>query len=305
LKPLSKEINQTYLKRLNTVFVYIENNLHKEINLEDLSSVSYFSKFHFIRLFTSLIGETPFEYIKRLRLEKAAVHLKVYKSKKIQEIAFFAGYSDVSVFSRTFAAYYKVSPTKWRKHHTENSNISQTTSETSEYLCSKLKNKKKMEQLLNSEVKIMPNTQVAFIRHIGDYSKLGNEYVLLLDKLYNWASRQNLNFSSLMPLIIHHDDPSLTPSERQRTSVCLTIPQQTEVKAEGEIGLMEVAGGKHLVARFLLRPEEIYLAWDWIYAVWFPTSSYQPGDDIPYQLYPEPFKDGKLTIDFCIPVKPI
>lgn len=49
---------------------------HRAINLPK----SLFSKYHFSRIFEAMVGETPFEFIKRLRLEKAATLLRFYQA---------------------------------------------------------------------------------------------------------------------------------------------------------------------------------------------------------------------------------
>lgn len=49
-----------YRFRINKAQDYIERNLEKQISLEELAEVANFSKFHFNRIFKSLVGETPF-----------------------------------------------------------------------------------------------------------------------------------------------------------------------------------------------------------------------------------------------------
>src|SRR5690554_2169515 len=60
-----------YIERLNKVFDYIDENIDAQLNLDDLAKVSHFSKFHFSRIFSALVGETPFKFIQRIRLERA------------------------------------------------------------------------------------------------------------------------------------------------------------------------------------------------------------------------------------------
>jgi AraC family transcriptional regulator len=62
-----------YAARINTVIDYIERNLGKKLTLDELASVAKFSKFHFLRIFNAFNGETLFQFIQRLRLEKSAL----------------------------------------------------------------------------------------------------------------------------------------------------------------------------------------------------------------------------------------
>lgn len=289
-----------YKSRLNKVFEFIENNIDKEITLDSLASASNFSKFHFSRLFSALVGESPFEFIHRTRLERASILLKLQNS-KVSEIASKCGFEDITIFSRAFKKHFYCSPTEWRKFKTKNSNKSQLAQRTAEYFCSDLK-PYNMEQLISAEVKQLPTISVAYIRHTGPYSKMEAVYDKLVKRLIAWASENGIaKKSELQTVIIHHDDPTVTPDEKQRTSICITVPPDTKVS--GEIGKMEIRSGKYLAARFVLEANEIENAWRWIYGTWFPESGYQPGDTIPYQFYPVPPENGKLTIEFRVPVK--
>jgi AraC family transcriptional regulator len=75
---------------------------------------------------------------------------------------------------------------------------------------------------------------------------------------------------------------------------------------DGEIGKMEIEGGKYAFARFELGNTEYEEAWNWIYSQWLPTSGYMPDDRICFELYPKPDGDpteGKCLVDICIPIK--
>lgn len=84
-------------------------------------------------------------------------------------------------------------------------------------------------------------------------------------------------------------------------NVCITVPEDTEVN--GSIGKTTIPYGKYYVAKFKLKPQEIPMAWNWIYGEGIPSIGYHPIEGIPYQVYPEPPKEGILTIVFCIFVK--
>ena len=96
------EIKNEYRKRINKAFDYIENNISKQISLEELADVANFSKYHFHRIFASYTGEPPAQFINRLRLEKAAMMLVMNKNDNISDIAEKTGFSDLSIFSRNF-----------------------------------------------------------------------------------------------------------------------------------------------------------------------------------------------------------
>lgn len=50
-------------KRIVQAKLYIDNHYANNIDLNDISDEAYFSKFHFIRLFKSIYGKTPHQYL--------------------------------------------------------------------------------------------------------------------------------------------------------------------------------------------------------------------------------------------------
>ena len=157
------------------------------------------------------------------------------------------------------------------------------------------------------EVKEVPELQVAYVRHIGPYQGDNQLFENLFEKLMIWAGpRGLLRFPETQLLSVYHDDPDITPADKQRTSVCLTVPPDTQV--DGEIGKMVVPGGKFAVARFEINVDQYAAAWDAFMGGWFPESGYQPDDRLCYELYqndPKQHPEGKHIFDICLPVKPL
>ncbi|NCB25391.1 MAG: AraC family transcriptional regulator, partial [Bacteroidia bacterium] len=89
-----KDLNSEYIFRINRTIDYIESNIENPMTLEELATVANFSKFHFSRLFQSIVGETPFQFILRVRLEKAATFILNNNNESISEIAYKCGFSD-------------------------------------------------------------------------------------------------------------------------------------------------------------------------------------------------------------------
>jgi len=95
-----------YITRINRVMEYIEHQINHQINLDSMAQIAHFSPFHFHRIFTVLVGETPANFLQRIRIEKTAQQLKDYPDKTISDIAFDCGFSSVSLFSRTFRKHF-------------------------------------------------------------------------------------------------------------------------------------------------------------------------------------------------------
>lgn len=95
---LNYNISTEYLHRIHIVQDYIESHLKEPILLDDLTTISGFSKYHFHRIFKSLIGEPLSHYINRIKLEKAAFLLIHRKDMTITNVAYHSGYTDSAVF---------------------------------------------------------------------------------------------------------------------------------------------------------------------------------------------------------------
>jgi len=310
----NQHIENEYKARIFRAIDYIELNIDKQFTLEELAQVANFSKFHFHRIFHGLTCETPFQFILRIRLEKAAYLMLADQKKSITEIAYQCGFTDISIFSRNFKLYFKVPASKFRKEKQQNSNLSQADSNNQQerhkaflYFCSDsrtIKWRTTMKLNKSVEVKELPKMTVAYIRHIGPYKGDEKLFEKLWNKLFSWAGpRGLLNGGDFKSLIIYHDDPNLTAENKLRMSVCVTVPQETKV--DDEIGKMEIDAAKYLVARFEVAAHEFQQAWEWVYGEWFPSSGYQPDDKPCFEMYPEEPKNGKFVVDICVPVKPL
>jgi AraC family transcriptional regulator len=310
----TKTVYSEYIARINKTFDYIESNLEKSMTLEELAAMANFSKFHFNRIFHSMVGETPFQFILRVRIERAATLILINKKESISEIAQKCGFSDLSIFSRNFRNYFQMSASQYRTSKTQNSNLSQQESnqhQTAEgpiqYFCPELKTLKwRTNMKLNKSVEVqeLPKMTVAYIRHIGPYQGDDKLFESIWNRLFSWAGPRGLiGGEDFKSLVIYHDDPNVTNDDKLRMSVCITVPPET--KTEGEIGKMEIEAAKYVVARFELTAQDFQQAWEWVYGQWFPSSGYQPDDKPCFEMYPEEPKDGKFIVDICVPVKPI
>jgi len=103
-----------YRNNIQNSIDYIENNLSEKIELNSLAKRSYFSQFHFHRLFHKFVGESIMDYVRKRRLSEAAKDLKV-TDLKINEIALFYQFNSQESFSRAFKKNYGITPREYRK----------------------------------------------------------------------------------------------------------------------------------------------------------------------------------------------
>ena len=104
-----------YKNRINRVIDYINANLKQPLSLDVLAGVASFSSFHFHRIFRAMTDETLSDFVKRLRLEKAANMLAVNPRASVTAVAFECGFSSSASFARSFKERFGCSATEWRK----------------------------------------------------------------------------------------------------------------------------------------------------------------------------------------------
>ncbi|NLF43924.1 MAG: AraC family transcriptional regulator [Bacteroidales bacterium] len=302
-----------YISRINKSLDFMEANLQNQITLEDLAGAANFSKFHFSRIFQAYTGQSPYKFMMRLRLEKAASMIISNKNESITDIAFKCGYADITAFSKCFKDYFKVTAKDYRclsgqksNNYQLKRNMPQAEDVPEMYFCPESKTFKwraKMKLNKSVEVKELSGMTVAYVRNIGPYD--GNQEVFgtLRNKLFSWAAARNLiGGGDFTFLVVYHDDPTVALSEQLRMSLCLKVKPETKV--DGEIGKMDLNPGKYAVARFELRGPEFQQAWDWLYGQWMPVSGFQPDDRPYFEMYLHEPVEGNYLVDFCVPVRP-
>ena len=319
-----------YWSRINLAVDYIEGNLDRDFTLEEIASVAGFSKYHFHRIFHIFIGETLFQFIQRLRLEKGATMLLNDPTKPVIDIALECGFASSASFAKSFKQYFGCTATNWRdQSHAASISKSNLGKEDS----------KRRQQLRNAgkasvpsnvyieyadntqiwryelmenvnrvvEVKELPEITLAYVRYVGPYKGDGQLFERLFNKLFQWAGSRNLlRFTDTKTIIIYHDNPDITDESKLRVSVCVSVPADTAV--DGEIGKMVLPAGKYAMARFELSDDEYQEAWDWVYGTWLPESGYQPDDRPCFEMYyndPKTHPEGKSIVDICVGVKPL
>jgi AraC-like DNA-binding protein len=94
--------------------LWIDAHSHRPIDLEDAAGQADISPFHFLRLFSGVLGVTPHQYLVRSRLRHAA-RLLADDERSVTDVAYDVGFGDLSNFVRTFHRAAGVSPRRFRE----------------------------------------------------------------------------------------------------------------------------------------------------------------------------------------------
>ncbi|HEV7490381.1 MAG TPA: AraC family transcriptional regulator, partial [Rhodanobacteraceae bacterium] len=92
----------------------IDDRSNEPLDLDGAANDAGLSAFHFLRLFSGVLGVTPHQYLVRSRLRRAA-RLLADDTRSISDVAFDVGFGDLSNFVRTFHRAAGVSPRRFRQ----------------------------------------------------------------------------------------------------------------------------------------------------------------------------------------------
>ena len=264
----------TYLERINLAIDHVVHHLEEPLRLRDLSRVAMLSPFHFQRVFQAMVGETPAEFVKRLRLEKALGMMARSRAPSLTSIALTCGFSSSSDFSRCFKQRYGVAPRAfdlgaWRK----------TRGKDLEAIVEEATRSPRVERLLprrnpdefRVKIRDLPARSVAYIRVARPYE--GDAVVRAVGRLVAWAERHGLADGQWLGY--QWDNPEITSLEDCRYYVAV---EAERFAPRGEIGRfrfppmtvaqVEIRGGLDLELRAL----------QWLFGAWLPRSGFVPDD---------------------------
>jgi AraC-like DNA-binding protein len=92
---------------------WIDARCDEDVSLAACSAHSGLSPFHFLRIFTRVVGVTPHQYLIRSRLRRAASALAV-ADRSVTEVALASGFNDLANFARAFRRAAAITPTAYR-----------------------------------------------------------------------------------------------------------------------------------------------------------------------------------------------
>jgi AraC family transcriptional regulator len=253
----------SYKERVDRVIDFIGKHLDEELELDELYRIACFSKYHFHRLFTAYTGLPLMNYIKWLRLKRAAHQLIVHKEETIINIALDAGFESHESFARAFKQVCGQSPSEFRRERNWESfeNPPQPMHI-------------KGEKIMTITIKELPAKRVAVMEHHGDPMRLSDT----LDKLITWAKAQPINLKPKAGEAFgfgYHDPREVKPEEF-RFDLALSVPQ--DFKLNDQVTERTLPAGRYAVTMHKGSRDNIGDTIYSIYRDWLPQSGEELGD---------------------------
>ena len=98
---------------------FIHEKYFEKITIDDLIRIAHISRSAYIKRFKDICKMSPTAYITKTRMESASAML-LNTSLSVSDIAYKTGFYDTSHLTKTFEAYYSMTPMEYRKQNTKN-----------------------------------------------------------------------------------------------------------------------------------------------------------------------------------------
>jgi AraC-like DNA-binding protein len=114
IKPvnLHMPIAEELYERIVAAKVFIDENYHVAINLDEISQRAFLSRYHFHRLFSRVYKKTPHQYLTFKRIEKAKELLS--ENRQVTDVCNELGFESLGSFSVLFKKEIGFAPTYYR-----------------------------------------------------------------------------------------------------------------------------------------------------------------------------------------------
>ena len=245
---------EDYQQRIGKVVEYIERDLDGDLGVDTLAKVAAFSPYHFHRVFRGMVGESVKQYVKRVRLERAAFRLN-FGDNPVTQVALEAGYNSHEAFTRAFRAQFGCAPKDF--------SASTTGSRARDF----------DPPQPNTEVSVRHRepTRIAYVRSIGPVESIAEAFGVL----FGFVAAAGLSMDS-GGLGISYDDPVVTDPGRTRFDAAVVVPDRVE--GDGRVLTRTVPSGRFAVTHYQGPYTEMHGAYVELVGKWFPRSGFAPAD---------------------------
>lgn len=272
---------QSYARRLDRVLRTIQQSLDQPLSVEVLAEVAHFSPYHFHRLFTALTGETLLQYIRRLRLERAAWQLR-YSRRTVTSVALECGFEAPEAFSRAFRARFGVPPSRWQRDSSVyQAHLPSLTGSPPMHAAVPPPLPTGIDPATLT-VALHPVTPVACLRHTGPYMAIGPVF----ERLFALSAEKGLLGPSTRTIQISYDDPRQTDGDKLRADACITLPTPAPPpEALAPLSRMDIPEGHYASLLYTGPYEGLDAVYSWLYGAWLPSSGYECDDRPCLEIY--------------------
>lgn len=288
---MKRETQSFYEHAVARAIAHVVSHLDQALDLERLARQAALSPFHFHRIFRGMIGETPLELHRRLRLERAAFRLATDED-SVTTIAFEAGYDTHEAFTRAFRGRYGASPSEFRDSVRVTSTNACTRPPQIELAARSGIHfhpnagaeafafvPMQGELMMNVAIQDLKELRVATLRHVGPYNRISEAF----GRLGSVAGPAGLFVPPMTMLALYHDDPETTAEAELRSDAGVVVTADAAIPSA--LAEQRIPAGRYAVATHVGPYEQLGDAWSRLMGQWLPASGERLGDGVTFEIY--------------------
>jgi AraC family transcriptional regulator len=240
------------------VLDYIDGHLDGDLDLDTVSGIAAFSKFHFHRQFTATFEVSVHRYVQLARMKRASGQLVSNGAESVTEIAMDAGYESPDAFARAFRQRFGQSPSSFRK----SPDWAPWLAAFGPLEIARSKLMKTEHTDTDVEIREVAATPVAMLEHRGDRERLSET----IEAFIRWRKAKGLSPETSPTFNVFRSERTPANPEDYSMDLCVgtAIEADDEVMKRGEIpagrcAVLRVNGASHN-----LEPAALYLYRDWL-----------------------------------------
>ena len=275
------ETSNIHHQKIQDIIIYINNHLFDSLDTDMLSDMSGLSKYYFRRVFQTVAGENIGSYMQRLRLEHIA-HLLISTDFTLNQILEQTNYQTKFSLAKAFKKHFGMTTSQYRKKHKSIQD--------------------KQHTVIAPEIWSIQPIKIFYIE-VGEKYKDKLQYKQIWNRLINYARQYNESKSNYKFVSVSMDDPSITPMDKCRFYLGVTI--DNNMTHDSQPGIMEIPGGRYAIFRHTGDYSLLHKFYRRIYEEWFPKSKYRPQSTFSFEMYmnhPASTPETELVTDIYIPV---
>ncbi|UVK47454.1 AraC family transcriptional regulator [Mesorhizobium sp. AR07] len=260
---------QNYHTRMQRVLDYIDRHLGSDLDLETLSGVAAFSKFHFHRQFKATFGLSVHRYVQLVRMKRASHELAYMDAQSVTNIAMGAGYDAPDAFARAFRQRLGQSPSSFR----ESPDWEPWLAAFGPLDNARCKFMQKTFTTDDVMVRDVSPTPVAIMEHRGDPVTLG----ATIKRFVAWRTAAGLHPKTSPTFNVWRSERRPASPVGYRMDLCVGTDQPVEANGE-RIKAGEIPGGRCAVLRVVGNTDNLEPAALYLYRDWLPASGEEARD---------------------------
>ncbi len=298
---MKTETRSFYVRIVQDVVAHVAQHLDEALALDELAARACLSPFHFHRVFRGMVGETPVELARRLRLERAAWQL-ANTTASVTEIAFTAGFETHEAFTRAFRSAYGAPPSDFRRRGVRRADLAATCGVHFDEngVVPPFIPRDSGGRNMDVEIKQMPEQRVAAVRHQGPYNQIGEAF----GRLGAIAGPAGLFAKPGAAMIaLYHDDPEATPVDQLRSDAGVAVTGEAELPKE--LAEHRLPAGRYAKTVHVGGYDRLGDTWARFLGEWLPESGERLGSGPSYERYvndPRTTPKDNLLTEIYVPI---